>query len=623
MADNTILNPGTGGDNIATDEVSTLNGAASSGVKVQRVKVMYGSENDARDVDTSFPLPSRVMGQTLDTAGFSAVGSSVIDDFFVQTPFTGTGVSYNQGSGSINIVAGTTANAEFLARSQRAFRGSMRMRHTIISSARIANNNFAVLLADLIGEGLAVTVNSATSITVTIPGHTFTSQNVGQFVLVGAVSGVAGVPGRYAIASVVAGTSINLTVAGWPASGSGTATLFGRNYIRNLFNGTTATNFSVDAQRNGWASGDTTAGITTTASPGVMVQVEVTGREVFWSESLRASSLTPNVTTRASRYENIPEGTVNLYVFLWSYNGTTNPASSTTWTLGSLAIENFQNAPFYIQGIRSQGSVNALPVSFPTAQTVSVTAIANALPSGTSMVGHVGLTTPVLVQDVSATAITSSANLLAVFNPWGAANEFSITVTAVSGTSPTYDVVVQESVDNGSNWNDVYHFPRITAAGSYRSPVIPNKSSNQAGFYRYVQTVGGTTPSFTRTVRHNASSWTGAAMIRRIFDRSLNSTQALNSITTTAAGTPLQVHECTNLQLAISAGAITTTAPALQLQGSNDNGVSWISIGTPLTAVANSTVQTTLVDVNYEMVRAIVTTAGSGATLNYVEIKGF
>lgn len=60
MADNTILNTGTGGDTIATDEVSTLNGAASSGVKVQRVKVMVGADNTASDVSSTTPMPIQI-----------------------------------------------------------------------------------------------------------------------------------------------------------------------------------------------------------------------------------------------------------------------------------------------------------------------------------------------------------------------------------------------------------------------------------------------------------------------------------------------------------------------------------------------------------------------------------
>lgn len=65
MADNTSLNSGTGGDTIATDELTTLNGLVSSGVKVQRVKVGFGSDNDLRDVDAGNGLP--VVGPLTDT----------------------------------------------------------------------------------------------------------------------------------------------------------------------------------------------------------------------------------------------------------------------------------------------------------------------------------------------------------------------------------------------------------------------------------------------------------------------------------------------------------------------------------------------------------------------------
>lgn len=64
MADNTIINPGSGGDTIATDDVTTLNGSASSGVKVQRMKVMYGADASATDVSASTPLPSLISDGT-------------------------------------------------------------------------------------------------------------------------------------------------------------------------------------------------------------------------------------------------------------------------------------------------------------------------------------------------------------------------------------------------------------------------------------------------------------------------------------------------------------------------------------------------------------------------------
>ena len=54
MADNSQQ---AGADTIATDDVATLNGAASSGVKVQRVKVGFGDDGVSRDVSAAFPLP--------------------------------------------------------------------------------------------------------------------------------------------------------------------------------------------------------------------------------------------------------------------------------------------------------------------------------------------------------------------------------------------------------------------------------------------------------------------------------------------------------------------------------------------------------------------------------------
>lgn len=63
MADNTTLPPGSGGDIIATDELITINGAAApAGLKVQRVKVGYGTDGTLVDVSESAPLPVAVPG---------------------------------------------------------------------------------------------------------------------------------------------------------------------------------------------------------------------------------------------------------------------------------------------------------------------------------------------------------------------------------------------------------------------------------------------------------------------------------------------------------------------------------------------------------------------------------
>jgi hypothetical protein len=583
----------------------TLNADTTGHSSGDVLQVIYEDQAGLPIADTAIQTlsaaPVRQVGQMVDGAGFSAVGASVLDQFFVQTPVVSGGVTYNQTAGSLNIVAGTTARAEFLARSVKSYSGSMRMRFSIIASQRIANTNLAVMLADLIGEGLSYTINSATSVTVDVPGHTFDATNVGQFIQMGGITGAAAVPGRYAIASFVAGTSITFTVAGFPASGTGTCTLFGRNYLRNLFTGISATALNIDAQRNGWATGDTAAAFTTSASPGNLVQVELTGREVFWSDTLRATSTTPTAVTRGSRYENIPDARTELYVFLWNFNGTTSPASSTTWTLGSVSVESFPNNPVYLQGVRSLGSANTLPV-FPTGGSMTTV----------SSVTSANLAIPGIIADVASATISVTQNSASAAGPTsGCSYIVNIPVTGVSGTSPTLDIDVQESDDTGSNWVTVYSFPRITGIGFYRSPKLPFNGNR----VRYVQTISGSGPNFTRAINRLQCS-DSVTSTRQLIDRSI-------VLTTLSSATPnLIVQNCHRAQLVINIGAA-TTPPSLQLQGSDDNGLTWYAIGTALAAVASSTVTTTVANVNSQLIRAVVSAAGTGVTAGYVLIKGF
>jgi hypothetical protein len=334
------------------------------------------------DLVTSVPAnnssapPTRVVGQDIWNCSFASVGASVLSPEFI-TPVVGTGVGYSQAAGSLLITTGTSTNAEFFTRSVQSWRGSLRMRFSLIASQRIANQNLQVTLADLIGSALTYTCVSAVLVDVTLTAHGYTAQNVGQFMNLGGIAGSAGVPGRFAIASIPNADTIRFTVAGWPVSGSGTLTLFGWNYVQNLVTSTTATNIAWDGQRRGWASGNTTATISTTASPGTIIQNDLNGRDAFLMDQLRASTATPTFTTRASRYENLPDDDTVLYAFIWSYNGTSAPATTTTWTLGFVSVEKFANFPVYVQGARANGAANPIPVIFPSAQAVSGTVTAN------------------------------------------------------------------------------------------------------------------------------------------------------------------------------------------------------------------------------------------------------
>lgn len=387
MADNVTL-PGIG-EIVATDDISSrqyqriklTDGAADSEVHA-RVKATNADATDAGIVVRQTP-------QDTWSVSFTRVNGTDIDSPEMTKRRQGTGITLSQSSGNLVVAAGTTANSEFLARSTVSFNGALIHRHQLIASQRIANTNFAVLLADRIAEGASCTINSATSISVTVTAHGFTAANVGQSLNVGAISGANGVPGRYAIASIPDANTINFTVAGWPTSGSCTVDLFGWNYVRWLYTGTTATNASIDAQRYGWATGDTTATINTTASPGHMAQTAVDGRNVYFSDALIASSVTPAVTVRGHRVTNIPDDEIELFLYLWCFNGSTAPASSTTWTIGFVSVEDVVNTPVYLAGIRQQGLSSPIPVVFPAAQAVSFTQ--PALVAGSAAIGDVGV----------------------------------------------------------------------------------------------------------------------------------------------------------------------------------------------------------------------------------------
>jgi hypothetical protein len=548
-------------------------------------------------------------------AGFAEVGSGIVgkaaEDFTLLQ--TGSGMTVNQSAGNLVITTGTTANSETVIRSIDTFSGSLLARLKVILSQRIANQTFRYELADLIGEALSYTINSATSVTVTFPAtNPFTAANVGQSVRLSRITGAAGIPGRYAIASV-SGLTVNFTVAAWPASGSGTLTLYGWNYIQLEYSGTTATNANFDSQRRGWNSGNTTATINTTASPGHVGQINFDVLTAAFSDAVVASNTGYQWTNRASRIENVPDPETVLYLFIVVQNGSTAPASTTTLTTGFIQLEDQGRQKIRVASSDPVGS-HALPVQVLGGalgtQPVSGTVTANIGTGTVAAVTSANLALPGIVADVASAALTSTATAGPFTPTFGTAYTVNIPVTAVTGTTPTLDVAIEESDDSGTNWFKVYDFPRITGSGMYRSPLIRMVGNR----VRYVQTVGGTSPSFTRAINRLQNN-NSADAVRQLIDRSIVLT-TLNSTTPS-----LDTRDAGNrAQLVVSIGAA-TTAPALQMEGSDDNGANWYAIGTPLTAVASSTVQLTVLDINAALMRVRVSTAGATVTAGYVMIK--
>lgn len=83
-----------------------------------------------------------------------------------------------------------------------------------------------------------------------------------------------------------------------------------------------------------------------------------------------------------------------------------------------------------------------------------------------------------------------------------------ITVWSVSGTSPTLDVVIQESND-GVNWMTLFSFTQFTAAGNKKFTIPHDATLGSAPiltakFVRFTATVGGSaTPTCITTVSFN------------------------------------------------------------------------------------------------------------------------
>lgn len=370
---------------------------------------------------SNFPTTQQVSikDPTFMRVGFAEVGSGLVGNAanLLAVKQTGAGMAVNQSGGNLVITSGTTINSETVIRSLQTFSGSLFARAKSILSQRIANNTFRLELADLVGEALAYTINSATSVTVSFPTGTnpFTSANVGQFIRLSCITGAAGIPGRFAIASV-SGDNVNFTVAAWPASGSGTLTLYGWNYIKTEYTGTTATNAAFDSQRRGWNSGDTTATINTTASPGHVGQLNFDVNTVGYSDALVASNTGYQWTNRASRIENVPDVDVPLYLFIVVQNGSTAPASTTTWTIGFVQVEDQGRQKVRIASSDPVGS-HALPVQAlgGTIGTVSTVSNVAAISAGANAIGDTGTQ-----YRANATGAASIASILSPATPAGA-----------------------------------------------------------------------------------------------------------------------------------------------------------------------------------------------------------
>lgn len=184
-----------------------------------------------------------------------------------------------------------------------------------------------------------------------------------------------------------------------------------------------------------------------------------------------------------------------------------------------------------------------------------------------------------------------------------------LAVTQTLGTLPTLNVKLQQSMDDGMTWQDVWHFEQMTANGSSYMPALKLQ-----GVQQIVWTVGGTTPSFTFQVYETGSAQPGLSAYRRFFDY----TTALLAGTLNASSAAYRCDGSTTVSATVTLGAGGTPG-TYALQFSAD-GVDWYQPGTPVVAVANGTIVVTQTNVAAPYTRVVVTSAGTGQTGTVVSI---
>lgn len=583
----TTLNLGTGGDKMLTDTLTTVDGAAApTDARAQVTKLAWGTASTANMVSDTRPLPTSVIGSNGQEAGVTQYGylrvtqepSSLFTEPFDSLDTTnrwttklatGTAAVTN---GVLAISSSTTASAY----------GGLSTQATFTPNGL----NFIALGCTLI-----------------IP--TWTQANTKRF------WGWGSVP-------TTPTTAIPVTNgAGFEIDDAG-------NFLAVVYESSTRTQ---------------AININTAKVPDNQPFYTAIARRADRIDYYVNDTLVPAATVL------IPTLDVStLPAYLIAVNAASAPAAAATMQITAFGIaDTGQNAqsikdptnPFWqaavtkpstaVAATQSALAVALHPTSALNGQSATGTAVAgnpvrvagsdgtntrNILTDSNGML-LAPLPIPQIVADVASAALTTTTTTAAFTPAHGLAFQVVIPVTAVTGTTPTLDVGVEISDDSGTNWVRVYDFPRITATGTYRSPTLSLRGNR----VRYVQTVTGTTPSFTRSVQRLQSSGP-VQQIAQIVDRTITLT-TLNSTTPS-----LNVQDCMSAQLVVNIGAA-TTPPTLQLQGSDDNGASWYAVGATLAAVASSTVQLTVNNVNTQLLRATVTAAGNTVTPGYVLVKGF
>ena len=278
---------------------------------------------------------------------------------------TWTWMAINQTWWNLVVTTWTTAYSESIIRSIAPFYWLWIMRYAMQLSQRIANQNFVVEWTDVIWDWLSYTINSATSVTVTKAWHWFTIEDIWKGMWIWAVTTASTLTQRWVIASIPSVDTITFTVAWFPASWTGTCSLFWFNYHQVAYSGTTATTLWTwyATQRKGWTNAFTNATINTTATWHIGILETSRSFDASFLDQIPWTWTWVQATQRATSNWNVPDEDVELYLQIRVFNWTTAPASNTTMTMWFIHWEMYNPLMVNVSWVQSFAWKNALPVT--------------------------------------------------------------------------------------------------------------------------------------------------------------------------------------------------------------------------------------------------------------------
>jgi hypothetical protein len=149
-------------------------------------------------------------------------------------------------------------------------------------------------------------------------------------------------------------------------------------------------------------------------------------------------------------------------LFLWSYNGTTAPATTTTWTLSFASVEQFANKAVYLQGVRSNGLANPLAVAGSVTSSLSASTLRAGFFASAGIWYDDSSTN--LGSSATFTGTSRDATVTATATAFANAATYAGEVRALAESDVTGTLWLEASRDN-ANWRRVRSVPTVAITG--------------------------------------------------------------------------------------------------------------------------------------------------------------